>query len=301
MATLLTAENKEYVPSSWESVPCPFCAYDRHKPHERFGPQNRYAYVKCRRCGLVYAHRRPKYEASFVETAYEVYDVESHHVSTGGALSQANQSIVAHNKITLRQMERHLGRKGKLLDIGCASGLFLYAAKEEGWCPTGIDVSEKMTRHCRDAFGVPTYLGQYHTLDLSEGGPFDVIYCSHVIEHILNPNEWMEKFRADLKADGLLCLNVPNQYSADRVLKRCLKRAGLKRENWARWRTPDHLYEPHARPMLYLMQKHAFQTLEFFTYSHNENETPTQIDRLMHLRLKWGSKLRFFAAPNAHS
>src|ERR1700722_18061753 len=80
MATTLTRENREYIPSAWENVACPFCASRDYKGHEKYGPSFRYTYVQCRECGLVYSSPRPKYDEDFLTAAYSVYDTESHHL-----------------------------------------------------------------------------------------------------------------------------------------------------------------------------------------------------------------------------
>ncbi len=297
MATTLTQENKEYVPSAWETVACPFCDSSGTRPHEKFGPDHRYTYVQCTSCDLVYANPRPKYDEEFIRVAYAVYDVENHHFKNEGALSSSERETVENHKIALQQIELHLGRKGRVLDIGCASGLFVLAAKELGWSAEGIDVSKEMTDQVRQHYGIPTYCGQYSELDVTRDGKFDVIYSSHVIEHIPNPNEWVRKFRQDLGADGIICLNIPNQFSLDRRYKRFLKRMGVRKDDWALWRTPDHLYEPHLKPMTFLLKKHGFQVLESFTYPTHEQTEPGFVGQIMHRSLKWGAKLRIIAKP----
>jgi SAM-dependent methyltransferase len=226
-----------------------------------------------------------------------VYDTESHHLRTGGALNAGERAVVERHKITVRQIRSHLQSTGRILDIGCATGLFLFAAREEGWEVEGVDISPSMTAAARENFKLQTYCGQYHEVDVTERGKFDVIYSSHVIEHIPNPNEWMEKFRQDLKPGGILCLNVPNQFSIDRRFKRCLKRLGVYQDKWALWRTPDHLYEPHLKPMKYLLAKHGFDLIEAFTYSSREKAPGSLTDRFFHHGLRLGSKLRLFARP----
>lgn len=299
MATTLTESNQRYLPTAWEEVPCPICSATAHRPHEKYGPDNLYTYVQCRQCDLVYSNPRPVYDAAFVDTAYAVYDVESHHMKHGGELDAGQRHRVEQNKIALKQIERQLGRKGSLLEIGCHNGLFLKAAQESGWQGVGIDVSQAMTDAVTTFFGIPTYCGQYHELDLSRHGKFDVIYCSHVIEHIPNPNEWLTKMRQELAPDGVLCLNVPNQFSLDRKFKRLLKKLGLKKEVWEVWRTPDHLYEPHLKPMKHLLTQNGFRLTQALTYSSKEKEHLGWVDRLVHEKWKTGSKLRLLARPNA--
>lgn len=297
MATTLTADNRVYIVKEWEWVSCLFCGSEKRYPHENFGPDHKYEYVKCEDCGLVYTHRRPKYDQEFLDTAYSVYDTESHHVRTSGLLSKEERELMARYQVTIKQLEENLGRKGRLLEIGCATGLFLLAARELGWEVMGVDISQAMVTTCRSVFGIEALCGQYHELDLSAYRPFDAIYCSHVLEHIPVPNLWMQKFREDLVPEGILCINVPNQYSVDRVVKRGLKSLGLKRDNWALWRTPDHLFEPHHRPMAFLFEKNHFTICDYFTYSRKEQEEQSFFQKILHHRLRWGSKLRYFARP----
>lgn len=297
MATTLTENNQEYIPKQWEQVPCVFCGSEKSKPHEKYGPQHRYTYVQCLECDLVYANPRPVYDEEFVHTAYDVYQMNHHHVVRPGELSAQETQQIKRYETTLKQLESLLGRKGKILDIGCETGLFLIAAKQRGWEGVGLDVSKGMTEHIQSTYGIRTYCGQYHAQDFGTEGKFDVIYASHVLEHIPNPNEWLRKFRMDLRDDGLVCLNIPNQYSWDRVFKRTLKKLRLKKDRWTLWRTPDHLYEPHLKPMQILLNKHGYKILESFTYSRAETDTPRPIDVLLHHRWKIGSKLRLIARP----
>ncbi|MBI4405106.1 MAG: class I SAM-dependent methyltransferase [Deltaproteobacteria bacterium] len=243
----------------------------------------------------MYSRPRPKYDEEFLTTAYSVYDTESHHLQTRGKLDANERCLVERYKITIRQIVCHVGGVGRILDIGSATGLFLLAARESGWEVEGIDISPSMVAAAQEFFKLRTYCGQYHGVNTTDAGRFDAIYCSHVIEHIPNPNEWMEKFRRDLKPNGVLCLNVPNQFSIDRRLKRGLKRLRLSREKWALWRTPDHLYEPHLKPMQYLLGKHGFELIDAFTYSSREKEQEGLADRFFHHHFKMGSKLRVFA------
>ncbi|MBI1860005.1 MAG: methyltransferase domain-containing protein [Deltaproteobacteria bacterium] len=300
MATTLTLENREYIPKAWEEVPCPFCGSHSRRNHEKYGPKLRFTYVQCRGCALVYGSPRPKYDEEFITAAYSVYDTESHHLQTRGNLNVDEQRLVEKHKITVRQIGSHLGRIGRLLEVGCATGLFLLAARDAGWEVEGIDISPSMVAAAQEFFKLRARCGQYQDVNTTEGGRFDAIYCSHVIEHIPNPNEWMEKFRRDLKPNGVLCLNVPNQFSLDRRLKRGLKRLNLSRDNWALWRTPDHLYEPHLKPMKYLLAKHGFELFEAFTYSSREKEQEGLAEQVFHHRFKLGSKLRLFARPIAN-
>lgn len=297
VATTLTVENKEYVPARWENVACPFCNSTRARSLERFGYEHRYQYVRCEDCGLAYQNPRPAYTQDFVETAYEVY-------TTSVEAFQKDQELTAQGKIVydeyshiISEIASLTGRRGRLLEIGCNTGFFCKVAKDRGWYPVGVEISKTMAELAHRTHGIETRAGDWMGMDY--GQPFDAIYCSHVIEHIPNPREWMTRFRQVLAPGGVVCLSVPNMQSIDRIFKRGLKRMGLKKDKWAKWRTPDHLYEPCERSMLRFFNSCGFEVIRKYTYPSEWTGKVSFWHDLMHFKLRWGAKARFYIRPMA--
>lgn len=233
---IVRGQNKpEFVVQNWDHVNCPFCNTNDFKSHENFGPEHRYSYVQCKSCDLVYLNPRPHYDANFVETAYGDYCDESFYISHNGELSEGQKNQVEEYKIILKRimplLPKRTGKKLKMLEIGCADGMFLMAASQLGFEVVGIDITKKAIDSINNLLKLKAYCQQYQDVDLSAEGPFDLIYCSHVIEHIPNVHEWMEKYKKDLAADGILCINVPNQFAIDKIFKRFLKKHSLKKIN----------------------------------------------------------------------
>ena len=291
-------QNKpEFIVHHWDYVNCPFCDGNNSKPHEKFGPDHRYSYVQCKECALVYLNPRPHYDESFVETAYGDYCDGSHYMSHKGELSDSQKKQIEEYSIILKKIIPFLpkrdGKKLKMLEIGCADGMFLMAASQLNFEVIGIDITKKGIDSINNFLKLKAYCQQYQDADLSKEGPFDLIYCSHVIEHIPNVNVWMEKYKSDLADDGILCINVPNQFAVDKIFKRFLKNIGLKKDKWALWRTPDHLYEPHGKPMKYLFSKHDFKLIENYTYSKREKIKNSLGTKIYHSWFKLAAKERF--------
>jgi len=292
LVTIFKSKDKTFVVKEWDTVTCPFCKSSKYVEFEKFGRDNLYTYVKCKGCNLIYLNPRPLYDEEFINIAYEEYDTESYFYTSKGELNAAEQKIYLDHKLILEQMESCLGRKGTLLEIGCMTGLFLKAAKDSGWKVTGVDISKKMIEHIKNNLGIEAYAAQYETLAFRK--KFDVIYCSHVIEHIPNPNEWFTKFKKDLAVDGLICVNIPNQYSFDRIIKRFIHKYVIDRRTWDNWRTPDHLYEPTISAMNYIIKEHGLRAIDYFTYS-SKNVVPNKgFSCIYHRVFKLGSKLRYF-------
>lgn len=127
-----------------------------------------------------------------------------------------------------RTARRHLAiveryaRRGRILDAGCASGLFLAGAADAGWEVTGIEPAEALFQRARAALDgrgqvLPATL---ETAGLPEGY-YDAITLWDVLEHVPDPLTVMKRCRALLKPGGHLFLNVPDLDSlAARLLGR---------------------------------------------------------------------------------
>jgi 2-polyprenyl-3-methyl-5-hydroxy-6-metoxy-1,4-benzoquinol methylase len=294
MATKLTEKNQEYIPSAWETVPCLFCGCEKNSVLEKFGPKYRYRYVSCQECGLAFLNPRPRYDAEFISTAYEVYASSVAEVWSNGRLTATGERRFAWYKQLLGEMEALLGRKGRLLEIGCHTGFFCKVARDLGWTVTGVDISPTMIELARREFGLDVRCGNW--LDMSFDTPFDFVYCSHTVEHVPNPEDWMARFRDILAPGGKLCLEVPNMESIDRKFKRVLKRAGLRKDSWEPWRTPDHLFEPCERSLIPFVERCQFKVLKILTYSRSKSGEGF-LAKLFHEKWRAGTNLRLFLEP----
>jgi len=54
--------------------------------------------------------------------------------------------------------------------------------------------------------------GVFNTADFGDGG-FDLVTLLHVLEHLLNPNDFLDNVAADMKDDGLLYVEMPDALS----------------------------------------------------------------------------------------
>jgi 2-polyprenyl-3-methyl-5-hydroxy-6-metoxy-1,4-benzoquinol methylase len=295
MATTLTAKHHEYIPKNWEEPDCPLCGAQQSTILERFGFAHRYTYQKCGNCGLAYQKPRPIYDDEFTDTAYEVYSTDTDAHWRNGKLTP--KGCVVHQEYShiVDELESFTQKKGRLLEIGCNTGFFLKAAKDKGWCPVGVEISKTMAEIATKQFDVEAVSGDWMTMDFPN--PFDVIYCSHVIEHVPNPSDWMEKFRACIKPGGVICLSVPNMNSIDRKYKRLLKKIGLRKDKWQPWQTPDHLFEPCEKSMRRFFARNRFEVLSTYTYPSEWLGNISCFHRLFHFWLRWGAKQRFYIRP----
>jgi SAM-dependent methyltransferase len=296
-----TASRNPYVPHAWETVPCPFCGSMDASVYERFGSELQYTYVLCRGCRLVYSSPRPKYDAHFLEAAYASY------YQLSEDLDVSDETDVPHSSVSMFRRElEHLcrfdRRRSAVLDVGSSVGTFLYAAKPLFGEAVGLDVSPSMAAFVERKIGVRIFVQQFQ--DFEHPRRFSLIHMSHVIEHVPDPNRWLEKAKALLEPDGILVLNVPNKFSLSARTQHLGVRLRLKRQFSSGWsdpaRTPDHLFEPTVPSMLCLLEKHRYDVLDAYSYSRRDPISSGSLPaRFFHRTLKLGSNLAFITRPRA--
>jgi SAM-dependent methyltransferase len=67
--------------------------------------------------------------------------------------------------------------------------------------------SEGLNVKTNDLFDNADYIGFYTDIEFSQ--QFDAIWCSHVLEHILDVNTFLLKIKNDIKEGGMLAITVP--------------------------------------------------------------------------------------------
>lgn len=98
----------------------------------------------------------------------------------------------------------------RVLDVGCASGLLVDHLVRTGYIGTaGIDWSEPAIKYADEH-----RLGSYWVADIAAGlklkYTFDLVVCSHILEHMAKPQEPVQSLSGLLDPDGYLVIAVPN-------------------------------------------------------------------------------------------
>lgn len=149
------------------------------------------------------------------------------------------------------------GKKGKVLDIGCGEGFVINQLHQEGWEVFGLDFSlDGINRHFPQLAEKVIKGDIYKSLEemIEKGSKFDVIICNNVLEHVIDPLSFLERFKSLCHEETVVRIQVPNDFS---WLQQCLKRDELiKNEYWVG--PPAHLS--------YFNNDSLKKVLEFFDY-----------------------------------
>jgi len=170
----------------------------------------------CRGCAQIFLHPLPS-ESEIEDLFRQLYttgkgsvpELESYYGFTYH--DEPDNPLVAQYETYLDRIES-VRPPGRLLDVGCGTGLFLSVARRRGWEPFGIDESREATDWARNHFGLDPWVGSFDDF-VSRGERFDAITGWDVIEHARDPVGLAGAMRESLAPGAVVALSTPNQRS----------------------------------------------------------------------------------------
>jgi 2-polyprenyl-3-methyl-5-hydroxy-6-metoxy-1,4-benzoquinol methylase len=98
----------------------------------------------------------------------------------------------------------------RLLDLGCGNGWLGREVKKKGDCyAVGITISKDEAAMAKQELD-RVIICDLNNFDLSGLGEFDCIVCSHVLEHLHQPQELLKRLSNNLTVEGVLIVALPN-------------------------------------------------------------------------------------------
>ena len=203
--------------------------------------------VQCSECGLVYTSPRPK--PSQIGKYYVQENYWGRNVEDLQALFNDDKERAAYSP--MYNIIRKYKRKGKILDIGAGTGVFLSKFKNEGWKVEGVELMESAARYAKEHFGIVMKQGDFFNFSLPSNS-FDVVALNGSLEHLYTPLETLSGIQKILKKDGIIIFSVPNYDSIGRK---------VFGKNWFAFQPPRHLYHYSPRVIRQMLKNAGYKNI----------------------------------------
>lgn len=206
--------------------------------------------VRCRRCGLMYLRVRPTPQeiGRYYPLEYSPYRTAIQDERSFLMRWARWRNIQKRCRIAEQASPRAPGR---ILDVGCSTGVFLDAMRRSGWETHGVETSHDAVCYARQRLDLDVFEGTLSEADMS-AGYFDVVTLWDVLEHTFNPLETLREVNRLLGDRGIVVMTLPHWESLDRKL--------FGRE-WIGYDVPRHLYVFPRSVLEQMLERAGFRTI----------------------------------------
>lgn len=226
---------------------CPFCKAENIR---LLFSKNGYDLFRCNRCTAQFVFPLPD-----DQTLTRAYSNSDYHAEERYDVTIQNKKLTRIWEKRLSKIESMTPIRDSLLDIGCATGIFLDVAKGKGWEIKGVEKSTTAGKIAKDQLGEDNIIvGDF--LSVRYENKFSVVTAWALIEHVLEPLAYFQKINELLKPGGLLALSTPNVRSFSRF---------LQKENWRYYIPPHHLHYFNPKSLQTILTRSGFRIVKLNT------------------------------------
>lgn len=165
--------------------------------------------LRCRACGIIFLDPQPgpaEIAAMYSHEYFEGGDFRCGHA--GSYFDREGLAGLVDTELLGRI--RGVKPSGAFLEVGCAGGAFLDAARKEGYRVQGVEYSHEMAAFARTTFNLDVQEGDLLDAHFPDAS-FDVVFMGDVLEHLPNPVQSLTEVRRILRPGGILVVLCPLQ------------------------------------------------------------------------------------------
>ncbi|MCX7832761.1 MAG: class I SAM-dependent methyltransferase [Ignavibacteria bacterium] len=247
---------------------CYFCNSENLIPHSKAKYWN-YAdinYEECNHCGLIFAN--PMLSLDTITKGNTALNILHKSRGTFSQYKGGKEFSFYLKKIK---------KSGVLLDVGCAEGFFLKGIKDySDWNVEGIEIIDSIVKFSNDVLDIRVYLSTLESFETDK--KYDFIRMNNVIEHCLNPIEFLQKAYYILEKKGFVWCSTPNGYQDGALLKRANKQGIMLNL------LENHLFLYKPKTLIKMFEKVGFKIIK--SYCENIKHSITDFGVIPFLKVK---------------
>jgi 2-polyprenyl-3-methyl-5-hydroxy-6-metoxy-1,4-benzoquinol methylase/spore coat polysaccharide biosynthesis predicted glycosyltransferase SpsG len=189
---------------------CPVCGGEPSEKSEARFPEG--TYRRCKKCGVIYIDRIYTPAIDYEQE----YFFENYKKQYGKTYLEDFPNLTKMAKLRIARIKSIMPatQNDNLLDIGCAYGPFLAAAKEKGFSPCGIDPAREAVRHVQKKLRITVVHGFFPNTWLpvptSDSAQYEVVTLWYVIEHFQDYAKALSEIWKILETGGVLAFSTPS-------------------------------------------------------------------------------------------
>jgi SAM-dependent methyltransferase len=228
---------------------CPLCGSDKHEllyitRDRHYGISGIYQIVQCTGCSLIFLN--PMYTDAELSPLYPqdyyAYQDDNFHRPRWKEIIKAILNFRIHTR------DPKFEKPGKMLDVGCGTGWFMFEMRKQGWDVHGVEISAAAADVGRKAAGLNIFSGTLEEAKFPDDS-FDYIRSNHSFEHISNPGPTLDEIHRILKPGGKLMIGVPNVTGLN---------ARIFKKYWWYLGAPVHTFNYSVKTLSEMLKKHRF-------------------------------------------
>lgn len=199
---------------------CEICNCSENKKiyHQRFILPTKYYFhsgydvVICQKCGFAFADNIP--DQNFFEAYYKEMSKKSFYIKSKVFKKEKNSNyekeMFKRLKYSFKCFKKYLKKDYKILDLGCYTGELMKILKDNRYNNLlGVDPSDYAVKIAKERYGIKVIKASIFD-NLDNLGKFDFIIINHVLEHIKNLNEFLQKVKGMLNVGGKIYIETPD-------------------------------------------------------------------------------------------
>ena len=186
---------------------CLLCNYNKFEIiSSKIRDSKNHKIIKCKKCNHIQIFPVPT-----INEDKKFYDknLQDKNINYFGGIKENRKKSYEDTVRRTKMIKKYLKKSDKILEIGSGHGFFIESMYNNGYNITGIEISQEKRNLAKKITKA-----QILDIDINQNIPkmakFNVIVLFHVLEHIVNPIEFLKKIRNLLTKNGKIIVEVPN-------------------------------------------------------------------------------------------